>query len=110
MRNGVRDDVAQPVFLDHNEDDKHRGVVPAFLTSIPGAVAYGVRQSSLPGVGEAYHWDMHLVNPGFLAPNPSDRSLPTDVLVREEPEDEEDEEENEDDGGEDEDGDEGYSE
>jgi hypothetical protein len=53
---------------------------------------------------------MHLVNPEYLAPNPSDRSL-LDVLVREEPEDEEDEEEeNEDDGGEDEGGDEGYSE
>jgi hypothetical protein len=26
MRNGVRDDVAQPVFLDHREDDKHQGV------------------------------------------------------------------------------------
>jgi len=44
-----------------------------------------------------------------MNPDPSDRSLLTDILLREEPEDEEEDEE-EHDGGEDEDGDEGYSE
>jgi hypothetical protein len=39
-----------------------------------------------------------------------DRSLPADIRVREDPEDEEEEDEEEHDGGEDEDGDEGYSE
>jgi hypothetical protein len=49
------------------------------------------------------------MNPEYPDPDFSDRSLPTDILLREEPEDEEDEEEH--DGvGEDDDGDEGYSE
>jgi hypothetical protein len=42
---------------------------------------------------------------------PSDRSLPADILLREEPEDEEEEDDEEHHGGEeDDDGDEGYSE
>jgi len=50
------------------------------------------------------------MNPEYFDPAPSDRSLPADILLREEPEDEEEEDEEEHDGGEDEDGDEGYSE
>ena len=53
---------------------------------------------------------MHRMNAEYVAPDPSDLSLPADILLREEPEDEEEEDEEEQDGGEDEDGDEGYSE
>ncbi len=59
---------------------------------------------------EAYHLAMHRMNPEHLEPHPSDRSLLTDILLREEPEDEEEDEEEHDGGGEDDDGDEGYSE
>ena len=51
------------------------------------------------------------LNPEYSAFDPSDLSLPADILLREEPEDEEEEDEEEHDGGEeDDDGDEGYSE
>jgi len=54
---------------------------------------------------------MHRINPEYLAPDPSDRSLLADILLREEPEDEEEEDDEEHHGGDDdEDGDEGYSE
>jgi len=51
------------------------------------------------------------MNPEYSAPDPFDLSLPADIRVWEEPEDEEEEdEEGHDRGEEDEDGDEGYSE
>jgi hypothetical protein len=61
---------------------------------------------------EAYHRAMSRMRPEYLDPYPSDRSVASDVLVREEPSEEEDEEndENDEDDNEEEDGDEGYSE
>ncbi len=54
---------------------------------------------------------MHRMNAEHLDSDPSDLSFPSDICMREEPEDEEEEDEEEHDGGEqDEDGDEGYSE
>jgi hypothetical protein len=56
---------------------------------------------------------MHRMNPEYLGlfRDPSDLSLPADIRMKEEPEDEEEEDEEEHDGAEeDEDGDEGYSE
>ncbi len=54
---------------------------------------------------------MQRMNPEYPDPDSSDRSLPSDILLRDEPEDEDEEDEEEHDGGEeDEDGDEGYSE
>lgn len=55
---------------------------------------------------------MSRMRPEYLDPHPSDRSVASDVLVREEPneEDEENDENEEDDNNDDEDGDEGYSE
>ena len=53
---------------------------------------------------------MRRLNPECSDSESSDRSLPADILLREEPEDEEEEDEEEHDDGEDEDGDEGYSE
>jgi hypothetical protein len=55
---------------------------------------------------------MSRMRPEYLDPDPSDRSVASDVLVREEPNEEEDEEndENEEDDDNEEDGDEGYSE
>lgn len=54
---------------------------------------------------------MQQMNPEYPDPDSSDRSLPADILLRQEPEDEEEEDEEERAGGEiDDDGDEGYSE
>jgi len=54
---------------------------------------------------------MHRMNPEYLAPDPSDGSLPSDILLREEPEDEEEDEEKDNDEKEDDDGEGGgYSE
>jgi hypothetical protein len=55
---------------------------------------------------------MSRMRPEYLDPHPSDGSVASDVLVREEPTEEEDEEndENEEDDNNEEDGDEGYSE
>jgi hypothetical protein len=53
---------------------------------------------------------MHRKNPEYLAPDPSDPSVPANIRVREEPEDEDEEEEEDDGREEDDDGDEGYSE
>ena len=54
---------------------------------------------------------MSRLNPECSDSDSSDRSLPADILLKEEPEDEEEEDEEEHDGGgEDEDQDEGYSE
>jgi hypothetical protein len=62
----------------------------------------------------AYHRAMSRIRPEYLDPHPSDPSVASDVLVREEPneEDEENDEndENEEDDNNEEDGDEGYSE
>jgi hypothetical protein len=76
------------------------------------AVLGGYGGSSINAVRrEAYHWAMHRMNPEYVAADASDLSLPADIRVREEPEDEEEEGEDEHDGGEeDDDGDEGYSE
>jgi len=52
---------------------------------------------------------MSRIRPEYLDPDPSDRSLASDVLVREEPDEEEDEDGEEDDD-DDKDDDEGYSE
>jgi hypothetical protein len=63
---------------------------------------------------KAYHLDMRRLHPECSDSESSDRSLPADILLREEPENEEEEEEEDDDehhgGEEDDDGDEGYSE
>jgi hypothetical protein len=71
---------------------------------------------------EAYHLDMRRLHPAWSDAESSDRSLPADMLLREEPEDaeEEDEEEEEEEGNgkenddddddDDDDGDGGYSE
>ena len=61
---------------------------------------------------EAYHWGMQRPNLEHRNPTPSDRSLPADMFLREEPEEEEEEEEDEEEhnGDKDDDGDEGYSE
>jgi hypothetical protein len=54
---------------------------------------------------------MRRMNPEHKDADPSYRSLPAEILVREEPQDEEEEDEEEQGGGgEDDDGDEGYSE
>jgi hypothetical protein len=57
---------------------------------------------------------MDRIRPEFLDPDPSDRLVAADVLLREEPEEEEDEDEDEgadkDDAGDDDEEDEGYSE
>ena len=54
---------------------------------------------------------MHRMNPEYLDPDSSDRSVTADILLRQEPDEDENDEEEEDDGGEeDEDGDDGYSE
>lgn len=50
------------------------------------------------------------LSPEQSDPEPSDPSVPADVLVREEPENEEEDEEEHEGGGEGDDGDEGYSE
>jgi hypothetical protein len=63
---------------------------------------------SLPNVG-AYHRDMFGMNSQYFAADPSDLSLASDILLREEPEDEEENDEKDNDE-EDDDGDEGYSE
>jgi hypothetical protein len=57
----------------------------------------------VPKRSEAYHLDMRRLHPECLDSGSPDRSLPTDILLREEPEDEEEEEDEEehDDGGED---------
>jgi hypothetical protein len=54
--------------------------------------------------------DMRRLHPECSDSKSSDRSLPADILLREEPEEEEDEDEDENDRKEDEDGDDGYSE
>jgi len=61
---------------------------------------------------EAYHLDMRRLHPECSDSESSDRSLPADILLREEPEDEEEEDDRkeEDDEEDDDDGDEGYSE
>jgi hypothetical protein len=59
----------------------------------------------------AYHWNMSRKHSEFPYPESSDRSLATDVLLRQEPEEEEDEEDDDgpkDDNDDDEEGD-GYS-
>ena len=53
---------------------------------------------------------MTRLNPECSASESSDHSLPADILLREEPEDDEEEDEDERHGEEDNDGDEGYSE
>lgn len=53
---------------------------------------------------------MHRMNPEYLAPAPSDLSLPANILLRDEPDDEEDDEEKHDRDEKDDDSDEGYSE
>ena len=50
------------------------------------------------------------MNSQYLAANPSDLSLSSDILLRQEPEDEEEDEEQGNDDEDDSDGDEGYSE
>jgi hypothetical protein len=63
---------------------------------------------------EAYHLDLRRLHPECSDSESSDRSLPADILLREEPEAEEEEddrkEKEEDDEEDDDDGDEGYSE
>jgi len=46
---------------------------------------------------EAYHFGMSRINPERQTQDPSDRSVPADVVLRQEPDEEEDEEEDEDD-------------
>ena len=58
---------------------------------------------------------MNRLNPACSGSDPSERSVPADIVTKEDPEDEEDEEDEDDEeehdsGGEDEDQDEGYSE
>jgi hypothetical protein len=61
---------------------------------------------------KAYHLDMRRLHPECSDSESSDRSLPADILPREEPEDEEEEDEGEDDRkkDDDDDTDDGYSE
>ena len=58
---------------------------------------------------------MHRMNPGYLDPDSSDRSVTADILLRQEPDEDENDEEEEDEGDNkeeenDEESDEGYSE
>jgi len=59
---------------------------------------------------EAYHLDMRTLHPECSDSDPSAPSLPSDFLLREEPEDEEEDDEKGNDEEDDGDGDEGYSE
>ena len=70
-----------------------------------------------PVTGTAYHVGMSSIHPESLDPDPSDRSVAADVLLREEPDEEEDEDnekdnekDNDETDGEEDADDEGYSE
>ncbi len=57
----------------------------------------------------AYHLGMHRMNPEYLDPDPSDGKV-TDILLKEEPDEEEEDEKEQEGDEEGDDGDEGYSE
>jgi hypothetical protein len=88
--------------------------VPASASSTHGSQRF-LTCSVLPTRYEAYHLDMRR-HPVWSDSESSDRSLPADMVLREEPEDEEEEDEEEDERKEDDDdddddeGDDGYSE
>jgi len=69
----------------------------------------GIEDAS-PKQFKAYHSEMSKLNPEGSNSGSSHRSLPADILLREDPEEEDEDEEEHDDGGENEDQDEGYSE
>jgi hypothetical protein len=86
-----------------------------FLTSSAGTDSRGEPDEGqnvrLRDSLKAYHLDMRRLHPECSDSESSDRSLPADILLREEPENEEEEDDDEHHGGEeDDDGDEGYSE
>jgi hypothetical protein len=86
-------------------------VVPV-RASCPSGSQHFLTSSALPKRYEAYHLDMRRLHPGCSDSESFGRSLPADILLREEPEEEEEEEDGydrkEDD--DDDDRDDGYSE
>jgi hypothetical protein len=69
------------------------------------------KASRLRDARKAYHLDMRRLHPECSDSESSDRSLPADILLRKEPENEEEEDDEEHDGDEEDgDGDDGYSE
>ena len=89
-------------------------MVDAHMTELTPRGAQSQKVSPSP-VGNAYQrhgvpLGMHRIRPEYLDLDASDRSVSTDVLVREEPEAEEEDEENEQGEGNEEDNNDGYSE